>query len=175
MLVKYWLINQSTYVKSTTSPEYFRIISAVIYLLSINPPSDFAHIWITNKRRGKYLTNRQQYAICDCKIHVAYTHLMNMWIPVGSIALLIPFHDAIIEYFCLAESGNRGSGAAGGGGSQGPSELAPSPFPAVANFPNSHPILGFTHSIWKLLSTLLYSFVNHQHQGTFTVAIITWL
>lgn len=65
---------------------------------------------------------------------------MNMQIPVGVMARLIPFHDAIIVYFCRAVSGSRGSGAAGGGGSLGPNALLPSAFPLAASFPNSQPI-----------------------------------
>ena len=64
-----------------------------------------------------------------------------MQMPVGSIARLIPFHEATIEYFCLAVNGNRGSGAAGGGGSHGPNILPLSPFELDANLLNSQPIL----------------------------------
>lgn len=65
---------------------------------------------------------------------------MNMQIPVGVMARLIPFHDAIIVYFCRAVKGSRGSGAAGGGGSLGPNALLPSAFPLAASFPNSQPM-----------------------------------
>lgn len=57
------------------------------------------------------------------------------------MARLIPFHDAIIVYFCLAVKGSRGSGAAGGGGSLGPKALFPSAFELFANLPNSQPII----------------------------------
>lgn len=61
-----------------------------------------------------------------------------MYTPVGSIARLIPFHEAIILYFCLAVRGSLGSGGAGAGGSGGPSSLPP---PPLVNFPNSQPML----------------------------------
>lgn len=73
-------------------------------------------------------------------------YFINMHIPVVSIARLIPFHEAIIEYFCLAVNGNLGSGAAGGGGSHGPIVLSPSALELVANFPSSQPILNFFYS-----------------------------
>jgi hypothetical protein len=67
---------------------------------------------------------------------------MNMQIPVGSIALAMPFHDATMVYFCLAVKGSRGSGGAGGGGSPGPALVAPLPcLVLAANLPSSHPIL----------------------------------
>lgn len=65
---------------------------------------------------------------------------MNILIPVGCIARLMPFHDAIIVYFWRAVSGNRGSGADGGGGSEGLVAFTPSDFVLDANFPNSQPI-----------------------------------
>lgn len=68
------------------------------------------------------------------------TYLMNILIPVGCIARLIPFHDAIIVYFCLAVSGKRGSGCDGGGGSLGLVAFTPSDFVLDANLPNSQPI-----------------------------------
>lgn len=68
---------------------------------------------------------------------------MNMWTPVGSMARLIPFHDATMEYFCLAVSGSRGSGAVGGGGSPGPMEFDAFPLEPLANFPNSQPIIAY--------------------------------
>lgn len=65
-----------------------------------------------------------------------------MQIPVGVIALLMPFHEAIIVYFCRAVRGSLGSGAAGGGGSLGPSALLPSQRDELdASFPSSHPIV----------------------------------
>lgn len=68
------------------------------------------------------------------------TYLMNILIPVGCIARLIPFHDAIIVYFCLAVRGKRGSGCDGGGGSLGLVAFTPSDFVLDANLPNSQPI-----------------------------------
>lgn len=66
---------------------------------------------------------------------------MNILIPVGCIARLMPFHDAIIVYFWRAVSGNRGSGAVGGGGSLGLVAFTPSDFVLDANLPSSQPIL----------------------------------
>lgn len=66
---------------------------------------------------------------------------MNMQIPVFSIALEMPFHEASIEYFCLAVRGSLGSVAGGG----------PSPRlgwllalrSEAANLPNWHPMVAF--------------------------------
>ena len=77
-----------------------------------------------------------------------------MQTPVGVIARLIPFHDAIIVYFCRAVNGSLGSGAAGGGGSLGPNALQPSAFELAANLPNSQPILKN-----NCLSRFLYAFL----------------
>jgi len=67
-----------------------------------------------------------------------------MYTPVGSIALDMPFHDAIMLYFCLAVSGSRGSGGPGLGGSCNASLCLPprsSPDVAeLANLPRSQPI-----------------------------------
>lgn len=68
------------------------------------------------------------------------TYFINIQIPVGCIARLMPFHDAIIVYFCLAVKGSRGSGAAGGGGSLGPKAF-PSTFELFASLPNSQPMV----------------------------------
>lgn len=73
------------------------------------------------------------------------THLMNMYTPVGSIARDMPFHDAIMLYFCLAVNGSRGSGGPGLGGSSSLSLCLPPPrlFPdavELANLPRSQPI-----------------------------------
>ena len=46
---------------------------------------------------------------------------MNMKIPVGSIERAMPFHDFMIENFCLAVRGKRGSRGAGAGGAGGDS------------------------------------------------------
>lgn len=59
--------------------------------------------------------------------------------PVGSIAREIPFQEAIIEYFCLAVRGRRGSTAAGAAG--GGSLLEFPPPPLLVSFPSSQPIL----------------------------------
>jgi hypothetical protein len=72
------------------------------------------------------------------------THLINMLMPVVSMALLMPFHEATIEYFCRAVSGRRGSGADGAGGSL---TLLSESFllsPLLANFPSSHPMMPFS-------------------------------
>lgn len=66
------------------------------------------------------------------------THLTNIQMPVFSIALEIPFHEASMEYFCFAVSGSRGSVAGGG-----PSDSAGGLFPLrseAANLPNWQPM-----------------------------------
>lgn len=66
---------------------------------------------------------------------------MNMQMPVGVIARLMPFHEATIWNFCRAVSGSRGSGAAGGGGSPGPSAFWPSDLVLDdASLPSSQPM-----------------------------------
>lgn len=68
------------------------------------------------------------------------THLINMLMPVVSIARLMPFHDATMEYFWRAVRGRRGSGADGAGGSL---TLLSTSFllsPLLANLPSSHPM-----------------------------------
>lgn len=76
---------------------------------------------------------------------------MNMYTPVGSMALDMPFQDAIMLYFCLAVSGKRGSGGPGLGGSSSLSLcfcLPPPPPPPrsspdeaeLANLPRSQPM-----------------------------------
>lgn len=88
------------------------------------------------------------------------TYLTNMRIPVGSMALLIPFQDAIMVYFCLAVRGRRGSGGAGAVGSG----RCPSPpslsdldlwFPlwTKPNFPSSHPMVS-THFLKQCFETM---------------------
>jgi hypothetical protein len=62
-----------------------------------------------------------------------------MQTPVDSMALLIPFQEASILYFCLAVRGSLGSTVAGGAASSG-FRLLPEP-PLEANLPNSHPIV----------------------------------
>lgn len=42
------------------------------------------------------------------------TYFINMQIPVFSIALEMPFHEASMEYFCFAVRGSLGSVAGGG-------------------------------------------------------------
>lgn len=90
-------------------------------------------------------------------IYVQYklTYLINIQIPVGCIARLIPFHDASIVYFWRALNGNRGSGAAGGGGSLGPNAFVPSDFVLAANFPNLQPIFRFFSLSFYVLETAL--------------------
>lgn len=64
------------------------------------------------------------------------TYFINIQIPVFSIALDMPFHDANMEYFCLAVNGSLGSVA--GGGPSGITAVALA-FPRLsdaANFPN---------------------------------------
>lgn len=77
-------------------------------------------------------------------VYARYTYLMNMYTPVGSIALDMPFHDAIMLYFCLAVSGSLGSGGPGLGGSSSASLCLPprsSPDVAeLASLPRSQPI-----------------------------------
>lgn len=80
---------------------------------------------------------------------------MNIQTPVGCMARLIPFHDAIIVYFCLAVRGSLGSGAAGGGGSLGPKALFPSAFELFANLPSSQPII-YQLSCFEIFINNLY-------------------
>lgn len=56
-----------------------------------------------------------------------HTYLINMQMPVFSIALEMPFHEASIEYFCLAVSGSRGSVAGGGASASAGAAHAPAP------------------------------------------------
>lgn len=84
-----------------------------------------------------------QWSLWICYIVLLWTHglthLINIHTPVGSIALAIPFQEAIIEYFCLAVRGSLGSVGAGAA----PSKLTFAPLSEAANFPNSQPI--FSH------------------------------
>lgn len=82
------------------------------------------------------------------------TYLMNISIPVGCIARLMPFHDAIIVYFWRAVRGNRGSGAVGGGGSLGLVALSPSDFVLDANLPNSQPIFAIERCLLFYISSI---------------------
>lgn len=70
-----------------------------------------------------------------------------MYTPVGSICRDMPFHEAIMLYFCLAVNGRRGSGGPGLGGSSSlslclpPPPPPPSPDPAeLASLPRSQPM-----------------------------------
>lgn len=73
------------------------------------------------------------------------TYFKNMHTPVLSMALLMPFHDASMLYFCFAVRGSLESTCAGGATSS--SLLFWSAWPLPANLPNSHPISRtFTHS-----------------------------
>lgn len=89
------------------------------------------------------------------------TYFMNMQIPVFSIALEMPFHEASIEYFCLAVRGSLGSVAGGG----------PSPRlgwllalrSEAANFPNWHPMVAFHfHFHFHLID------ISYAHTATFS-------
>ncbi|GBP54423.1 hypothetical protein EVAR_35980_1 [Eumeta japonica] len=66
-----------------------------------------------------------------------------MHIPVFSMARLMPFHEASMEYFCLAVSGRRGSQGGGGGG---PSASAPRRPPRAAPTPPAFPAGTPSHS-----------------------------
>lgn len=91
---------------------------------------------------------------------------MNISTPVGCIARLIPFHDAIIVYFCRAVSGKRGSGADGGGGSFGVT-FTLSDFVLAANFPSSQPIFilncAFSNERINLLFFFCLTNVSQHH------------
>lgn len=68
---------------------------------------------------------------------------MNMYTPVGSIWRDMPFHEAIMLYFCLAVSGSRGSGGPGLSGSSSLSLCLPRSSPdaaELASLPRSQPI-----------------------------------
>jgi len=88
---------------------------------------------------------------------------MNMLMPVVSIARLMPFHEATMLYFWRAVSGNRGSGAAGAGGSFA-LRLLSAPFllslPLLAaNLPNSQPILLLLLNLCLSPESRLYFFM----------------
>lgn len=87
---------------------------------------------------------------------------MNISIPVGCIARLIPFHDAIIVYFWRAVSGNRGSGADGGGSSMVLVTLQPPDFVLDANLPSSQPISLYLF-FFSLSLSLIYFFLFLLH------------
>lgn len=77
-----------------------------------------------------------------------------MQMPVFSMALEMPFHEASIEYFCFAVSGRRGSVAGGGPPPKsGPALLAPR-LSDAASFPNWQPML--VTLIWHFSFTSLY-------------------
>uniref|UniRef100_A0A2M4C5W5 Putative secreted protein n=1 Tax=Anopheles marajoara TaxID=58244 RepID=A0A2M4C5W5_9DIPT len=88
--------------------------------------------------------------------------LMNMVMPVVSIARLMPFQDATIVYFCLAVSGNRASVGGGPHASRLGTLLLFELLPLLplANFVNSQPmfpprfISTFFGSAARLPSTL---------------------
>lgn len=93
-------------------------------------------------------------AVAQKLIGGSATYLMNISIPVGCIARLMPFHDAIIVYFWRAVRGNRGSGAVGGGGSLGLVALTPSDFVLDANLPNSQPIFAIERCLLFYISSI---------------------
>lgn len=64
------------------------------------------------------------------------TYLMNMQIPVFSIALEMAFHEATMVYLCLAVSGSRGSTIGAGGSLMAPPALRSE----AASLVNWHPI-----------------------------------
>lgn len=81
---------------------------------------------------------------------------MNMLMPVVSMARLMPFHEATIEYFCRAVSGSRESGAEGGGGSL---TLLSTSFllsPLLASFPNSQPMMKRFLALFSLHLWILF-------------------
>lgn len=98
-----------------------------------------------------------------------YTHFINMQIPVFSMALEMPFHEASMEYFCLAVRGSLGSVAGGG-----PSAnvvllvlLAPR-LSDAASFPNWHPILTY-HCINISTSHYYFKLVLSKLNSTFSL------
>lgn len=62
-----------------------------------------------------------------------------MQMPVFSMALEMPFHEASIEYFCFAVRGRRGSVAGGGGTSA--ASLGALCRPEAASLPSWHPMV----------------------------------
>lgn len=75
--------------------------------------------------------------------------------PVFSMALEIPFHDASMEYFCFAVRGRRGSVAGGG-----PSLTGPALLPRLsdaANFPNWQPIFTAQYNTSKPFLNLTFT------------------
>lgn len=91
------------------------------------------------------------------------THLINMSIPVVSIARLMPFHEATIVYFCLAVSGNRLSVGGGPQASRLGTLLPLEPPPLLlANFVSSQPMVStllLLHLLLLLLVCLFFLFV----------------
>lgn len=77
-----------------------------------------------------------------------------MQMPVFSMALEMPFHEASIEYFCFAVSGRRGSVAGGGPPPKSEPALLASRLPDDASFPNLQPML--VTLIWHFIFTSLY-------------------
>lgn len=88
--------------------------------------------------------------ICVCN---NYTYLTNRMIPVFSICLKIPFHDANMQYCCFAVRGDRGS-EGGGGRSKGSLKSE------VASCDNLHPILIFIERFLttKFLAQMCFNF-----------------
>lgn len=75
-----------------------------------------------------------------------------MQTPVDSIALLIPFHEANMLYFCFAVRGSLGSTVAVGAVAAAPSSvlgilLEPA---LAANFPSLHPMIFTEFSLTTL-------------------------
>jgi len=120
-LLGVWLICDVVSERNTQQPLLFRMICFWRTCMCVNCVCS----WFT-----------------DCVIKWS-THFINMYTPVGSIARLIPFHEATILYFCLAVRGRRGSGGSGAGGSASPRRLLlPSP-PSrctMTNLPSSQPM-----------------------------------
>lgn len=93
-----------------------------------------AHVTVESILAASFRSSR------ELLIDLPNTHLINMLMPVVSIARLMPFHEATMEYFWRAVSGRRGSGACGAGGSL---TLLSTSFllsPLLANLPSSQPI-----------------------------------
>lgn len=102
-----------------------------------------------------------------------FTYLINIHTPVGCIARHIPFHDAVIVCFWRALNGNRGSGAAGGGGSLGPNVLLPPDFVLAANLPNSQPIFYYAQKI-RFYSDFIFFFYFFNLLSRVTFFLLLW-
>lgn len=121
--------------------------------------------------RQDWLTSHQPICL-DKHFYIIHTntYLTNMQMPVFSIALDIPFHDASMEYFCFAVSGRRGSVAGGG-----PSDSAGGLFTRrsdAASLPNWQPMVYHKGMLFDHSYTLFSLTKRH---FTFQIIFVTFV